>query len=629
MLLLPATLHAEKTVSLIPVPAQCNENGGTFILTDKTTIISTGKSDSASKYFIDKAEKSTGYSFSVKRKGGQQNAKNNAVIFRESNVGLPAEGYTLDITPEHAVISAKDSAGYFYGVQTLLQLLPPEIFTPHEAKDIVWEIPCVHIEDAPRFAWRGMHLDPSRHFIPFKTLITMVDVMAMHKLNLLHLHLTDSEGWRIQIDAYPLLTEIGSRGDYSSPGKGEAKFYTKEQIKTLISYAAERHITVMPEIDVPGHCGAVSRSYPELCLDHKTLNIAKPETIDFIKTVFHETAELFPGPYLHFGGDEVNTRSWKKNNLLREAMKDINSADSKELLRSFYRHVAEIIVKEGKIPVGWDEIADAGVNKKSVVMWWRSTSADSLRTALSKGYHAVLAPNNPLYFNFSEVDFERGAPWRSGTNSKKEIYDLNPIPSNLTEHKERILGVQCCLWGEFIENTRTLQYMLLPRLAVLAEIAWSAKNLRNFNGMLTRLEKEKERYSAYGLYFRKGYKFAKLAEITAENGKLPGETFDITKFISGSGTYLLRISQENRNPAAEPAEVKVTADGETIVSVKKPTINGFRRKWPRWLSDYIIRIDSYNPKTEYRLEILPGTGTGTYLLKFAKVQPEGFGEITR
>ena len=610
-----------KRPDIIPAPAEVRYTGKTFSFNKGIAIYAMAGLENEARYLSEKLQ------IPVLKK--KSDAGNIYLLIDKNGNKLGTEGYELKVSPKDITVTATAPTGIFYGIQTLLQLLPSEAYSG-KFKPSGCTLDTLVIKDRPRFHWRGMHLDPVRHFIPFPELMKMVDVMAMHKLNIMHLHLTDDEGWRIEIDAYPKLTKEGAKGERLSVGKGKPLFYTKAQIRKLIAYAAVRHITIVPEIDVPGHCGAVFRAYPELCIDRKTLNIAKPETYIFTKTVFSEIAELFPGTWIHFGGDEVSTKNWGKNSDIQNAMKKKGVKDTKTLLYEFYRKTADIIISNGKTPVGWDEIAHAGVSKKAVVMWWRAHSPQSLIKPLQEGYHAVLVPNNPLYFNYSEVDFERGAPWRAGTNSKKEIYDLDPIPAELKKYSDRILGVQCCLWSEFLYNAKILEYMALPRLALLAEIAWSPVNVRNFQDILTRLEKEKLRYSQMGLNYRKGYTLKKVTELTSVKGRIRTSTVDISEIIKSDGTYLVRISQKKHKKRANFGKIEIIdGKGKVLAASKSSVISGFARKWPRYLTDYLLKIDNYKAGTKYKLRMLNGKGQGGYVVRMAKVQPEGFGQIKK
>jgi len=611
-------------LNITPVPLKCEIQNNIFKLTPQTVITAAPDSMPTAKKLAAMLRPATGYKLPTATA-----AANNSISLRltkRANNSSPEE-YRLQASPKGIRIIAPTQAGLYYGCQTLLQLLPPQIYGKRVIKNMLWTVPACLIEDKPRFSWRGMHLDPSRKFIPFTDLLQMVDVMAMHKLNLLHLHLTDSEGWRLQINAYPKLTAIGAKGQRGSTGKGKPLFYTKKQIRKLIAYAAERHITVMPEIDVPGHCGAVYRSYPELCINEKTLNVAKPETMKFVNAVFSETAELFPGQWIHFGGDEVRVTDWRNDAAIRAGMKSLKTEKEHDLLDAFYRDVADLIVAKGKTPVGWDEIANAKVNKKAVVMWWRSYTPQTLRAALDGGYQAVLAPNNPLYLNFPAADFERGGPWRPGTNSKQEIYALDPVPKEAKSKQKQILGVQCCIWGEFMDSTKILQYMTLPRLAVVAELSWSAKDRRNFNDMINRLEKQKKRYAAMGVNYRKGYTLQKIGSIKGVNHTIAPATIDISKQCSAAGYYLVRIAKNGKGKNAYKGKVELLADGKAITAADTPVISGSRRKWPKWMTDYILPLESYKSGIRYTLQLSGSKGDGTYTVSIAAIQPEGFGPI--
>ena len=345
-------------------------------------------------------------------------------------------------------IEASDPRGLFYGAQTLRQLVTTGVRRPRS-------VPAVDISDAPRFRWRGLLIDVGRHFFGKQTLFKIIDEMAAYKLNVLKLHLTDYEGWRLEIPAYPKLTQVGSLVD------GKPQYFTTADMREIVQYAAERHIMVVPEIEMPGHAGAAARSYPEFFNpDGGAFNPANPKTYDFVRGVLTEVARLFPAPYLHFGGDEVGDETWK-------GMADVDRLKAEQGLKTnqdvqayFGRKVVGIIESLGKRPMAWDEQVEAHAPKSVVIQWWRRDRPDVLTAAANDGYDLVMSPADQLYFDYHQGPGEPGAPWegnKGGPQSIAKILAWEPVPGRLHagSSRLRVLGIEAAVWTEFIAD-RTL-----------------------------------------------------------------------------------------------------------------------------------------------------------------------------
>ncbi len=401
------------------------------------------------------------------------------------------EGYRLRAAGKEISIEASDQRGLFYGAQTLRQLIAGG------------SVPSVDIEDSPRFRWRGLLIDLGRHFFGKEALFKIIDEMAAYKLNRLKLHLTDYEGWRLKIDAYPKLTEVGSLVD------GMPKYLTREDVSEIVRYAAERHIMVVPEIEMPGHAGAAARSYPEFFNpEGGAFNPANPKTYDFIRTVLTEVAQLFPAPYLDFAGDEVGDDVWK-------GMEDVDRLKAEQGLKTtddveayFARKVVAIIESLGKRPMAWDDQVDANAPKSVVIQWWRRDRPDVLAAAAKSGYELVISPADQLYFDYPQGPGEPGAPWegnKGGPQSIAKMLAWEPVPDSFTaEESARVLGIEACVWTEFIATERYLQFMTFPRLLALAEIAWRPKGPRDEAEFSKRLEPHVEALRAKGINARRG-----------------------------------------------------------------------------------------------------------------------------
>ena len=421
---------------------------------------------------------------------------------------LGEEGYRLRVSDDRVDLAAGGPAGLFYGLQTLLQLLPPQVYerTPGSLRTETLAVPAVEIVDRPRFRWRGLMIDVSRHFFSKAQLIKTIDAMAMHKLNVLHLHLTDDPGWRLEIEGYPRLTEVGAIGDRTNPDGPERLYFSREDIREIVAHASRNHIMVVPEIDMPGHSMAAARSYPEFFDGHKTFNPAKEESYAFVRGVLTEVMELFPGGYLHFGGDEVREHRWAEMPEMRAFMESNGYKNFKEVEGHFDRFVADFIVGSGFTPIGWDEIVEFDVHPNTIVQWWLHLRPETRDSAIRKGHRVIISPTNYLYFDYPQGPGEPGAPWEgndNGPNSFELIHQWEPVPDYYSpEEESQILGLQANLWTEFIRSNEYYEYMIFPRLSALAEIAWSPKGAKDLDDFKRRLAVQCQRYEALGLKYR-------------------------------------------------------------------------------------------------------------------------------
>ncbi len=511
---------AEDDISIVPKPSKMVVAEGSYSFS-KDTKISVGNDAQkpAAKYLSDLFENAAGYAISI-----LETKEDSGVIFIEDDT-LKPEAYTLEVTPKKITISASDAAGYFYGVQTVRQLLPPSIETANSDEQN-WDVPSISIDDEPRFAWRGMHMDFSRHFFSMDEVKTFLNYMALYKLNTYHMHLTDDQGWRIEIKKYPLLTEKGAwrvESSHDKACKELAKtdpsytideqhyhdrdgqkmyggFFTQEEIKEIIAYAADRQIEVIPEIDMPGHFKSAIDNYPFLActgeagwgeLFSSPACLGKESTYEFTKNILSEIAELFPSEYIHIGGDEVNIQSWKECPLCQKAIKDNNLKNEHEL-QSFFNHDIEAFLKsKGKRMMGWDEIVEGGVSDQTTMMWWRNWAPDMLTKAADNGNDIVMTPCFEYYFDAQHnvTPFEK-------------VYQYEPIPEGFTEAQAKhILGVQANLWSEMIPNFKRLQYMAFPRLLALAETGWSAKDAKNQEDFDKRMMLQYDRLDALDITY--------------------------------------------------------------------------------------------------------------------------------
>ena len=436
--------------------------------------------------------------------GAVASGKVKGLIFVK-DASLAPEAYSLDVSSRRAVVRASSRSGVLYALQTLRQLLPAAIYGSKAVDRQRWVIPACLIEDSPRFAWRGMHLDSSRHFWGVDEVKRYLDVMAMYKLNRFHWHLTDDQGWRIEIKAYPLLSQIAcwregtmvGRDFNSNDGIRYGGFYTQEEIREVVDYAAARGITVVPEIDLPGHMLAALSAYPELgCtggpyaawtrwgVSDQVLCVGKESTFTFLETVLSEMAELFPGEYIHIGGDECPKDEWKKcpecQALIRRlGLKDDGRFTAEQYLQSYVtKRIQDFLATKGKKIIGWDEILEGELAPGATVMSWRGR--EGAQEASRKGFDAILSPTSHCYFDYCQSEDPSGEPLGiGGLVTLERIYSFDPLEGIAPEAAGHILGAQANLWTEYISTPEHLEYMLLPRMIALSEVQWCREGARD------------------------------------------------------------------------------------------------------------------------------------------------------
>ncbi|HXR22041.1 MAG TPA: beta-N-acetylhexosaminidase [Acidimicrobiales bacterium] len=436
-----------------------------------------------------------------------------------------AEKYRLTVTEGGAGIVAPTPAGVFYGTRTLRQLLPADLFrsAPSTARTKV-AVEGVEISDAPRFGWRGIGLDLSRHFFPKDFVLKLVDLASLHKLNVLHLHLTDDQGWRVQIDGYPRLTEVGAwrrespAGHYREGRKDgipHGGFFTKADLAEIVEYAARRFVTVLPEIDMPGHMQAAIASYPELGntgeqlevltnwgISEHVLNLEE-NAVRFCTDVLEEIMEVFPGRYVHIGGDECPTVEWESSPRARELCERLGLAGPQELQGWFTARMSEVISAKGRRLVGWNEIVDAGAPPGAVILCWEGKNA--WRAAVEgarAGLKVVMAPEPWCYFDWAYSDDPREPLAIRSAISVEQVYSLEPVPDDLEKNlAHRVIGAQCQLWSEYVATPQHAEYMYFPRACALAEVAWSGRD-RSWEDFERRLCAHLPRLGALGVNYR-------------------------------------------------------------------------------------------------------------------------------
>jgi len=494
------SIHAAK-YDIVPKPVYFEERNGFFQLTNDTVIIADKSIQPLSLYLIKLLAAPTGFDLTEVKSidAHQQYIKLSIVEEAQSE-----QSYHLEVNNNFVEIIGSDQAGLFYGIQTLFQLMPAEVFS-QKLTNAKWKIPKVIVKDAPRFEYRGLLVDITRHFFDKNYLKKIIERMAMHKLNKLHLHLTDDPGWRVEIEQYPKLTSIGGKGDYSTPN-GAAKFLSKAEIKELVAYAALHHIEIIPEIDMPGHAGAAAKAYPEYFDGNITFNMGKKETYHFVADILDEVIGLFPSSYIHFGGDELRNHNLEKLSEVEQLMKEKGFTEITQLEAFFDRYVADYIANKGRIPMGWDEVATYGVDKSTIITWWRGSHPEVLDHAVKQGHKVVMAPANYVYFDYPQTIGEPGAPWEgndNGPNSLELIYEWEPIPPHFSKQEASlVIGVQGAIWTEFIRSKSYMEYMTFPRLSALAETAWSPKEEKDLADFKNRMKMQYMRYDQMEINYR-------------------------------------------------------------------------------------------------------------------------------
>ena len=482
------------TPHIVPEPQQINfDLDKHFTLNSQPAIHTETEIAQDALDFLNLHFKSRGWACKVAKKGSSQ------INFSLAE-GLGDEAYKLRVDHKGIHIQAGDKAGFFYGVQSLIQLLPTD-------KKIV-SLPYLDIEDSPRFKWRGLHLDVCRHFFPVEFVKKYIDLMALYKLNTFHWHLTEDQGWRIEIKKYPKLTEVGSIrketmvaknfDPYVGDGKPYGGFYTQDEIREVVAYATERQITVVPEIEMPGHSMAALAAYPELGCDpgpyevgtrwgvYEDIYCPSEKTFAFLEDVLTEVIDLFPGQYIHIGGDEAPKAAWKKSALAQQVIKKEELKDEFELQSYFIKRIEKFLISKGKKLIGWDEILEGGLAPEAAVMSWRGEKGGI--EAAEAGHYVVMSPNAELYFDHYQGEPEKEPLAIGGFTTLESVYHYEPIPEALDAgHHQYVMGAQANVWTEYIPTQEHAEYMAYPRVLALAETVWTQRERKDWTAFQAKL----------------------------------------------------------------------------------------------------------------------------------------------
>ena len=518
-------VFSESDIQIIPQPAELNLGEGVFEFTKNTKFVSNIENKlQFTNVLIDKFYNTEGWNLETTI----DTPTKNYVEFVQ-NTNLEKEEYLLSVTPNKITISAKNASGFMFGLETVRQLLPVEIESKEKVSNVKWIIPVIEIKDEPRFQYRGLHLDVARHFFKKEYIKQTIDRLAMLKMNVLHLHLVDDQGWRIEIKKYPKLTEVGAfrldqeelhwDGRKVTTPEDEATyggFYTQEDIKEIVAYATARGIDIIPEIEMPAHVMSAIAAYPELSCFETPIGVpsggvwpiteiycaGKDSTFEFLENVLLEVMELFPSKYIHIGGDEATKTNWAKCPHCQKRMQTEGLENVEELQSYFVKRMEKFINSKNKNLIGWDEILEGGLAPEATVMSWRGVRGGI--EAAKQGHDVIMTPGTHCYFDhYQGPQNEEPLAW-GGYSPLSKVYEFDPIVDELTEAEtNHILGGQANLWSEYIQTEAHSEYMIFPRLAALSEALWSPKNLRDWDSFSRRVNSMFERYELLGINYAK------------------------------------------------------------------------------------------------------------------------------
>ncbi len=504
-------------VSIIPQPVSVQVNNGKFIIDKKTVIVVNDAEDrKAADFFNDYLSRIYGYHLPVQK---QKTVSSIQLTTRRFIKTPSADAYTLQVTPAGVKIEGDTYSGTFYGIQSLIQLLPLQ-------KTASLSVPAVSIIDSPRFAYRGMHLDVGRHFFNVSFVKKYIDYIALHKMNYFHWHLTEDQGWRIEIKKYPNLTQTGSCRNGTiigrNPGTGNDSirycgYYTQDEIRDVVKYASDRHITVVPEIELPGHAEAALTSYPWLgCPGTGPYKVeekwgvfknvycaGKDSTFLFLQDVLDEVIALFPSSYIHIGGDECPKTNWKTCPLCQARMKAEGLKDEHELQSYFIQRIEKYLNSKGRHIIGWDEILEGGLAPDATVMSWRGEEGGI--AAAKQNHHVIMTPGNYVYFDHTQFKKDDSLTI-GGYLPVEKVYSYEPVPKELSvEQGKYVLGAQANLWTEYMSYPSKVEYMIFPRMSALSEVLWSPKEKRDWSNFQPRLQDQFKRYDLWNVNYSKAF----------------------------------------------------------------------------------------------------------------------------
>ena len=541
----PVTAHC----GVVPLPAEVVTGVGSFNVGAATVVRvprGDGDADQAARYLVELWTRTNSLTLPVTIGSAIAGAASTDAIAFQRHGGFGPEAYAIEVAPHRVTVSATSAVGLFYGAVTLWQLLPPGGATG--------QIPVQTIRDAPKYAWRGLMLDSARHFQSPAFIRSMIDWMAWHKLNVLHWHLTDDQGWRLEIRKYPRLTSVGAwRVD--PDGSRYGGFYTQHEVRDIVRFAATRHVQIVPEIEMPGHATAAVAAYPSVGATsngslrvsaswgvHTHLFNLEPDTFAFLENVLAEVIELFPSPSIHIGGDEAVKEEWASSPAVQSRARQLGIRDPDALQAYFTQRIGRYLAAHGRRMIGWDEILQPGLKKSAIVMSWHGVSG--AHAAALAGHDAILAPWPTLYFDNRQSTLPTEPPGRLKVVSLEDVYRFEPHDPALNANQQHhVLGIQANLWTEHMQTEERVQWMALPRAAAVAEVGWSAPQRRRWPDFLERLAPMFARYRALGLNYADSV-FAPAGQ-SSRNGE----------------GYTVTLSNQARSDPAAPGDIRFTLDG--------------------------------------------------------------------
>ena len=592
----------EPLISIIPQPAKMERVSGSFQIAPETLVVADERSSNTARQLIQWLKPAMGFELKLSDEPGS--AKSTIRLTEDAKcISLGAEGYQLKVSPDGIQINAASQAGLFYGIQSLRQLLPPQIFAAGPSAEKSWSVPCVLIEDKPRFAWRGFMLDCGHAFQTVSYVKRFLDLMAIHKLNIFHWHLTDNCTWAVEIIGYPQLTSPDAR----VPAVRAPGFYTQAEIRDVVQYAAERHITIVPEIDVPGHSTSALLALPELrcpvpakvgpdgkTAPWKSYCVGNEKTYQFLEAVISQVIDLFPGPYVHIGADEVGKLNWEQCPLCQAKMQQEHLVTTRDLQGYFTRRIGKYIESKGRKVVGWQEIMQGEMNPGTIVMSWTDMKAGI--EAAKQGHDVVMMPQAAMYFS-------PGIPAMSAT------YNLDPsAPEILTpDEAAHILGGEACHWGGLTGRLSESQndHAAFPRIAALCESLWTPVERRDYDGFISRLQVQLSRYAALGVDLG-GCELAPSIgtwEVNRKTKYPKSLEWPITAGIKGAGRYKIKFVHD-KGDRLWVQSAQIIQDGKVLVASKaldfkpseKPNNNPWVFDLPPFAAGQLILRVSACPK---------------------------------
>ncbi len=627
--ILAAAVLVSSQVAIIPKPVSVQTGQGFFAINAQTAIVAPKQEQGLAEHMRDWLKPALGFELPVQPRRPQHFIQ---LVINPSLLNLGTEGYRLSVTPNDVRIEATADAGLFYGFQSLRQLLPADVYRSAPARSD-WLVPCVLIEDYPRFPWRGSHIDVARHFMPKEFILKYLDLLAIHKMNVLHIHLTDDSGWRIEIKKYPRLTEVGSLHDYgdtksitaggephldSTPHGG---FYTQDDLREIVSYAEDRFITVVPEIEMPGHSQAAIAAYPELGnlpfqpgmpwgSFGSELNV-EDSTVQFEEDVLDEVMGIFPSKFIHTGGDEVDKTNWHNNPAAQAKMKALGLTSEGQLQSWFVQQIDAYLTSKGRRLLGWDEILEGGLAPGATVMSWRGV--DGGIAAAKAGHDVVMAPGDWTYFDKYQSRFKELEPLAiGGYLALKTVYGYEPVPDALsTDEAKHVLGAQCQLWSEYIPQPKQMEYMAFPRLCALSEVVWSPREGRDYDDFLSRLQSDLGRLEVLDVNYRKLSSDTQASVGTWKPGDITQQfathEWDLVDKVKDSGVYVAYFSYSHGADRLDIEWAELLENGVPISRDTHPGTTGGADS----ANQYVLQVYTFKPGAKYTLRASVRTDGGT------------------